>query len=74
MKTQTIAIIGAGFCGSTLAVRLLCNTSAARQKIWQADALSNAGTASRYSPIDSGLAMLNVVLDLRDEGGEGKNT
>jgi uncharacterized NAD(P)/FAD-binding protein YdhS len=33
MKTQTIAIIGAGFCGSTLAVRLLRNTSAMYQKI-----------------------------------------
>ena len=33
MKTQTIAIIGAGFCGSTLAVRLLRKTSATPQKI-----------------------------------------
>ncbi|WLH99772.1 FAD/NAD(P)-binding protein [Pseudomonas simiae] len=33
MKTQTIAIIGAGFCGSTLAVRLLRNPTGARQKI-----------------------------------------
>lgn len=33
MKTQTIAIIGAVFYGSTLVVRLLRNTSATRQKI-----------------------------------------
>jgi uncharacterized NAD(P)/FAD-binding protein YdhS len=30
MKTQTIAIIGAGFCGSTLAVRLLRNPTGER--------------------------------------------
>ncbi|NWN50109.1 FAD/NAD(P)-binding protein, partial [Pseudomonas sp. MAFF 301514] len=33
MKTRTIAIIGAGFCGSTLAVRLLRNPTATQQKI-----------------------------------------